>query len=72
MENTQNIERSPSSITVAAASSAATLITLKATNQIDWNWSLSLTPIWVPISFIFIYGILNGVVRGYREVNNKI
>jgi hypothetical protein len=61
----------PSLIAVATASSSATLITLKSINQIDWNWSWVLSPIWVPICFILIYGVLNGVVLGYQQTNNR-
>lgn len=61
----------PSLITVAAASSTVTLIGLKAINEINWNWSWVLSPIWIPVCFILIYGFLNGVVLGYQQINNR-
>jgi len=70
LENRVSTARSVSAIRAAAAS-ATTIAVLKITNQIDWDWTWVLSPVWVPLTFSFIYAVLAGVYISYQNINSR-
>lgn len=52
---------------IAAASATVTLVVLRLSEQIDWSWRWTLSPLWVPLAFAFSHAFLSGVVAGVRK-----
>ena len=59
------------SLAKAAAISTTTITALKITGQINWDWAWVLSPVWIPVTFNFIYAILCGVVIGFSRMNSN-
>ena len=56
---------------IAAASVTITLVALRTAEQIDWSWRWTLSPLWIPIAFLFTHGFFSGIIKGLQQGNTN-
>ena len=66
----QSTNNTFASVATAAATATVTLVVLKVMDQLDWSWRWTLSPLWVPLAFLFTHAFFSGLIRGLSD--NKL